>query len=95
MSPKSQANNIRGQWKRAFSSASLVALGSIGGIAGALVFRSQDAPHYRPGIWAVIACNILIVATVVIMTIYFRICNKKVDKGTMVIEGLPGFKYTL
>lgn len=41
------------------------------------------------------ACNILIIATVVIMTIYFRICNKKVNKGTMVIEGLPGFKYTL
>lgn len=34
-----QANNIRGQWKRAFCSATLVGLGGIGGIAGSLVFR--------------------------------------------------------
>jgi MFS family permease len=35
-----QANNIRGQWKRAFCSATLVGFGGIGGIAGSLVFRS-------------------------------------------------------
>jgi len=34
-----QANNIRGQWKRALCSATLVAFGGIGGIAGSLVFR--------------------------------------------------------
>ena len=50
-----QANNIRGQWTRAFASATLVGLGGVGGIAGSLVFRSQDAPDYRPGIWAAIA----------------------------------------
>lgn len=50
-----QSNNVRGQWARAFSSASLVGLGGVGGIAGSLVFRSQDAPEYRPGIWAAIA----------------------------------------
>lgn len=32
-----QGNNIRGQWKRAFCSASLVGMGGIGGIAGSLV----------------------------------------------------------
>ncbi|KAH8898121.1 retrograde regulation protein 2 [Thozetella sp. PMI_491] len=92
---KTNANNVRGQWKRAFCSASLVGLGSIGGIAGALVFRDQDAPEYHPGIWAIIACNLLVVIIVCIMTIHFRICNKKVDRGTLVIEGLPGFKYTI
>lgn len=35
-----QANNIRGQWKRAFCSATLVGFGGVGGIAGSLVFRS-------------------------------------------------------
>ncbi len=50
-----QANNIRGQWKRAFCSATLVGFGGIGGIAGSLVFRSQDNPHYRPGIYACMA----------------------------------------
>jgi MFS family permease len=34
-----QANNIRGQWKRAFCSATLVGFGGFGGIAGSLVFR--------------------------------------------------------
>jgi hypothetical protein len=34
-----QANNIRGQWKRAFCSAMLVGMGGVGGIAGGLVFR--------------------------------------------------------
>lgn len=49
-----QANNIRGQWKRAFCSATLTGLGGVGGIAGSLVFRSQDAPKYVPGFIAVI-----------------------------------------
>ena len=34
-----QANNIRGQWKRAFTSAVLVAFGGIGEVAGSLIFR--------------------------------------------------------
>jgi MFS family permease len=53
-----QANNIRGQWTRAFASATLVGFGGVGGIAGSLVFRSQDAPAYIPGIWAAIAYDI-------------------------------------
>lgn len=36
-----QANNIRGTWKRAFCSASMIGLGGTGGIAGSLVFRSR------------------------------------------------------
>lgn len=50
-----QANNIRGQWKRALCSATLVGLGGVGGIAGSLVFRSQDSPEYYPGIYATLA----------------------------------------
>lgn len=49
-----QANNIRGQWKRAFCSATLTGFGGIGGIAGSLIFRSQDAPAYVPGMIGVI-----------------------------------------
>jgi hypothetical protein len=50
-----QANNIRGQWTRAFASATLVGFGGVGGIAGSLIFRSQDAPDYIPGIWGAMA----------------------------------------
>lgn len=49
-----QANNIRGQWKRAFCSATLTGMGGIGGIAGSLVFRTQDRPEYLPGMVATI-----------------------------------------
>lgn len=44
-----QANNIRGQWTRAFSSALLVAFDGLGGIVSSLVFGT-GAPLYRPGI---------------------------------------------
>jgi MFS-type transporter involved in bile tolerance (Atg22 family) len=49
-----QANNVRGQWTRAFSSATLVGFGGIGGIVSSLVFRAQDAPSYPLGMWATI-----------------------------------------
>lgn len=49
-----QANNIRGQWRRAFCSATLTGLGGVGGIIGSLIFRSQDRPKYIPGFIAVI-----------------------------------------
>lgn len=34
-----QANNIRGQWKRAFSSALVVAVSGLGGVVGSFAFR--------------------------------------------------------
>lgn len=90
-----QANNIRGQWKRAFCSVTLVGFGGIGGIAGSLVFRSQDSPQYRPGMYAAIACNLLIVILVGFLSTYFTICNRRAAKGKIVIEGFDGFRYTI
>ncbi|KAI9372760.1 major facilitator superfamily domain-containing protein [Aspergillus egyptiacus] len=90
-----QANNIRGQWTRALSSATLVGFGGIGGIAGSLVFREQDKPGYRPGIYCAIACNLLLMLIVVINSIYFRYANRKADRGEKMIEGIPDFRYTI
>ncbi|OBT72606.1 hypothetical protein VF21_08154 [Pseudogymnoascus sp. 05NY08] len=90
-----QANNIRGTWKRASSSAILVTMGAAGGIVGALVFRAQDAPQYLPGIYASIACCILQMFIVGVLYLQFNRMNKKVANGEAVIEGLPGFLYTL
>lgn len=90
-----QANNIRGQWKRAFASATLVGFGSIGGIAGSTVFRTQDSPEFRPGIWACIAVNILIIVIVIINTIIFRRQNRRADRGEVILEGDPNFRYTI
>lgn len=82
-----QANNIRGQWKRAFCSASLVGFGGIGGIAGALVFRTQDRPHYLPGMWACIACALMNIIIVCLLTWKFRGDNAKAERGEIEIEG--------
>lgn len=59
-----QANNVRGQWKRAFCSATLVGAAGMGGVVGGTVFRERDAPGYRPGILVCIGANVLIVLVV-------------------------------
>ncbi|KAL2870160.1 major facilitator superfamily domain-containing protein [Aspergillus lucknowensis] len=90
-----QSNNIRGQWKRALTSATLIGGGSIGGILGTTVFRAQDAPDYRPGLLTTMLANALIILIVVAMSVKFHCANRRVDAGGKPIEGLEGFKYTL
>ncbi|KPI42047.1 High-affinity nicotinic acid transporter [Cyphellophora attinorum] len=90
-----QANNIRGQWKRALCSATLVGFGGIGGIIGGTVFRAKDKPHYEPGIWTcMIAFSLIIVITLALQFKFIR-ANKRAEAGGKPIEGLVGFKYTL
>ncbi|KAJ5469359.1 hypothetical protein N7539_008977 [Penicillium diatomitis] len=90
-----QANNVRGQWTRALSSATLVGFGGIGGIASSLVFRPQDAPGYRPGMYAAIVCNITIMLIVATLSLWFRICNRQANQGKRIIEGEATFRYTI
>ncbi|KAI9704059.1 MAG: hypothetical protein M1820_005681 [Bogoriella megaspora] len=90
-----QANNIRGQWKRAFCSATLVGMGGVGGIAGSLVFRTQDSPTYHPGLWACIAASLLIIVIVCGLSVRFWYDNRKQAQGKLAIEGSEsGFRYT-
>jgi hypothetical protein len=90
-----QANNIRGQWKRALCSATLVGAGGVGGIIGGTVFRTQDAPHYVPGITACMIAAGLIVVISLLLNLKFWMANKRADRGGKIIEGLAGFRYTL
>ena len=90
-----QANNIRGHWKRAFCSATLVGFGGIGGVAGSLIFRSQDRPHYRPGVYAGITSNCLVLNLVIVNSIYFRRESRKADRGEKILEGDANFRYTI
>ncbi|KAF3928836.1 hypothetical protein AA313_de0209740 [Arthrobotrys entomopaga] len=90
-----QANNIRGQWKRALSSATIVIWAAIGGIAGSLVFRPQDAPKYHPGLYAaLVAAGLTIINTSGLM-IYFKWANDKADKGEMILEESEEFRFTI
>ncbi|KAL8917054.1 MAG: hypothetical protein Q9208_008170 [Pyrenodesmia sp. 3 TL-2023] len=90
-----QANNIRGQWKRAFCSATLVGLGALGGIVGSTVFRSQDSPTYIPGLSVAIGSQVVILITVGILTVFFKSDNKKADRGEKILEDSPSFRYTI
>ncbi|KAK3486664.1 major facilitator superfamily domain-containing protein [Neurospora hispaniola] len=95
-----QANNIRGQWKRAFCSATFVSFGGIGGIAGSLVFREQDKlTGYKPGLYACIATSLLTLVLVACLTVSFWRENKKAERGEKELEAedddaQPGFRYT-
>lgn len=90
-----QANNIRGQWKRAFCSATLVGLGALGGIVGSTVFRSQDSPTYVPGLSVAMGSQIVILISVAILTVVFKANNKKAERGEKILEELPSFRYTV
>ncbi|KAK8243775.1 major facilitator superfamily domain-containing protein [Phyllosticta capitalensis] len=46
-----QANNIVGQWKRVFTSATCTAFNGAGGVAGSYIVRSQEAPNYLTAVW--------------------------------------------
>jgi hypothetical protein len=82
-----QANNIRGQWKRAFCSATLVGFGGFGGIAGSLVFREQDKlTGYKPGMWACIACCLVTVILVICIDLDFKRKNAQADRGEKILE---------
>ncbi|PGH20098.1 hypothetical protein AJ80_03666 [Polytolypa hystricis UAMH7299] len=90
-----QANNVRGYWKRAFMSALGVGFTGVGGVAGTLVFRSQDSPSYRPGVYSCLASNGLQIILVTINIIAFRRYNQQASRGKRVLEGDPDFRYTI
>jgi uncharacterized membrane protein YesL len=82
-----QANNVRGQWKRAFCSATLVGFGGLGGIAGSLVFRTQDAATgYRPGMYTCITTAFLNIILVGVTGLDFRRLNRKADEEGIALE---------
>ncbi|EHK49543.1 uncharacterized protein TrAtP1_010782 [Trichoderma atroviride] len=95
-----QANNVRGQWKRAFCSATLVGFGGLGGIAGSLVFRTQDAATgYKPGMYTCITTAFLNIVLVGLTGLDFRRLNKKADEQGVALEAhdedaSPDFRYT-
>ncbi|KAK1585281.1 major facilitator superfamily domain-containing protein [Colletotrichum navitas] len=80
-----QANNIRGQWKRAFCSAFVVGISGIGGIAGSLVFR-QDKPRYLPGLGACLGSAVFNIIVVICLSLYFYFWNSKASRGEVELE---------
>lgn len=92
-----QSNNIRLQSKRAVGSALQIGFGAIGGIIASTVFREQDAPLYRPGLWTTAGLQLFTIGLTLSTTLYFWAKNKQQSKGTLKtpIEGQEGLRYTL
>lgn len=89
-----QANNIVGQWKRATFAAAITACNGLGGIAGAFIVRSEEAPRYMTAIWVSIGSHILIIVIVAMFTAYFWIANGRQRKGKALLEKTMDFRYT-
>ncbi|PHH63185.1 hypothetical protein CDD81_6236 [Ophiocordyceps australis] len=95
-----QANNVRGQWKRAFTSATLIGSGGVGGIAGSLIFRAQDkASGYRMGMYICLGCLIVNLVLMVLCDWDISRQNKLADQGKKRLEadedgGADDYRYT-
>ncbi|KAL5472872.1 hypothetical protein PMIN07_000293 [Paraphaeosphaeria minitans] len=80
--------------KRAIVAAAMVSAGGLGGICGSLIFRSQDAPWYFPGMWATIALQMLYSVVTICMSMHFKRMNRLADEGKRTsLEGVKGFRY--
>lgn len=89
-----QANNIVGQWKRATVAAAVAACNGLGGIAGSYIVRQPEAPRYFTAIWVSIGSHVLMIVLVASCTVWFWYANRKARRGELLIEGVPGFRYT-
>ena len=91
----SRANkSTAGQTKRALATAMLLMGGGIGGIVASFAFQQKDAPDYLPGMITVICSQVVTVVLVTTNFFYFLRQNKKADRGEIILENAPGFRYT-
>lgn len=89
-----QANNVAGQWKRAFTAAAVAAMNGAGGIAGSFIVRQDEAPYYPTAVWVSIGSHVLIVAIVAAFSLFFYVANRRAAAGKVVLEGRADFRYT-
>lgn len=89
-----QANNITGQWKRATIAAAVSACNGLGGIAGSYIVRANEAPRYMTAIWISIGSHLVLIAVVVLCSLFFWRANKRAKAGKGLIEGVVDFRYT-
>ena len=89
-----QTSNIAGQWKRAFTAATVAAFNGAGGVAGSFIVRQQEAPRYATAVWVSIGSHLLIVGFVGLFSLWFWFANRQQRAGKRVFEGVEGFRYT-
>jgi hypothetical protein len=90
-----QANNITSQSKRGVASAFCIVGSGLGGIIASVSFKSSESPHYTTGIWVAFAISIASIFSIIFMETCLWQQNKKARERGIILEGVPGFRYTL
>ncbi|KAF9265661.1 hypothetical protein L218DRAFT_153972 [Marasmius fiardii PR-910] len=90
------ANNVVSHSKRSVQSAVTVECGGIGGVLASTVFREKDSPKYTPGLCLTIVAQVVCIALVGILSLYFHRMNRLWREGRLSkpLEGRVGFQYT-
>lgn len=88
------ANNIAGQWKRAFTAAAVTAMNGAGGIAGSFIVRQNEAPYYPTAVWVSIGSHVLLVGFVAAFSAWFAVAHRRQREGKILLEAREGFRYT-
>jgi hypothetical protein len=52
--------------------------------------RQQDAPGYKPGLWACMTGSLIIILIVAVTDVHFYFANKKQAQGLKIIEPVDG-----
>ncbi|KIK81633.1 hypothetical protein PAXRUDRAFT_15139 [Paxillus rubicundulus Ve08.2h10] len=96
------ANNLRGEYKRAVGMALQNSVGTLGGVVGSYIFRTQDAPRYLLGYGLAIMFISVGLITIVITVLAYKSLNARLDREELVEkqqgrrgDPAPGFRYTL
>jgi len=90
-----QSNNVLTHSKKGVASALVIGWGGIGGILASTIYRQADYPRYIPGLWTTIGVQWATCLILVGLSFYFKRQNAKADRGEVVIEGNPSFRYTI
>lgn len=87
-------SNIRRQSKRGFASALIVAWGGIGGILSGVAFMEREAKKgYPTGVFLTFGLNAAVIVLALALMVYFKWQNRRADRGLVVLEGSPNFRY--
>lgn len=85
---------IRRQSKRGYTSAIVVAFGGISGIIAGVAFIEKEAPAgYPTGIHITLGMTAGSILCCFGLWVYFKLENRKADRGEKVLEAHPDFRY--
>ncbi|KIJ08926.1 hypothetical protein PAXINDRAFT_17976, partial [Paxillus involutus ATCC 200175] len=96
------ANNLQGKYKRAVGLALQISVGTMGGLIGSNIFRTQDAPRYLLGHGLAIMFISMGLITMAITILAYKRLNAQLDRKELLEkqrgekgDSSPCFRYTL